>query len=201
MAFRGWPTEAIRFFEGLEADNSKAYWSAHKDEYEQCVRRPMAELLEELSARYGEGRIFRPYRDVRFSRDKSPYRTNVAATLSGGGYVRLDADVLGVGAGIYMMSADQLARYRAAVDDDASGRELERIVAGLAEKGIEVSSHDVLKTAPRGYSRDHPRLGLLRQKDLVAWQEWPVGDWIATVEPKRRVVGFLRATTRLREWL
>ena len=201
MAFRGWPKAATRFFEDLEADNSKAFWTAHKDLYEEAVRAPMVELLNELSPAFGESRIFRPYRDVRFSKDKSPYKTTIAATLSEGGYVRLDADVLGVGAGMYLMASDQVARYRQAVADGTSGPKLERVITALTKKGIEVSSHEVLKTAPRGYPVDHPRIGLLRYKDLVAWQEWPVGAWLQTAEPKRRVSAFFRATNPLKEWL
>jgi uncharacterized protein (DUF2461 family) len=92
-AFNGWKVEALEFFEGLEADNSKAYWQRNKDVYETLVRAPMEALLAELEQRWGEGRIFRPHRDVRFSRDKSPYKTNIAAVL-GDGYVQLDKDGL-----------------------------------------------------------------------------------------------------------
>ena len=98
MAFRGWPVEALEFFEGLEADNSKAYWQAEQGPYESSVRGPMEELLAELAPECGEGRIFRPYRDVRFSADKTPYKTNIAATI-GARYVRLSADALSAGCG------------------------------------------------------------------------------------------------------
>src|SRR6187397_1705331 len=104
MTFLGWKAEALEFFEGLEADNSKAYWQAHRDDYDELVRAPMEELLAELEPGWGEGRIFRPYRDVRFSRDKSPYKTNIAATVSEGGYISFSADGLGVGTGYYMMA-------------------------------------------------------------------------------------------------
>jgi uncharacterized protein (TIGR02453 family) len=201
VSFRGWPPAAVRFFEELEVDNSKSFWTAHKDVYERCVRAPMAELLTELAREFGEGKIFRPHRDVRFSKDKSPYKTNVAASLRRGGYIRLDADALGVGRGMYLMASDQVARYREAVVDDRSGGELERIVAGLRRKGVDVSSHDVLKTAPRGYAVDHPRIGLLRYKDLVAWREWPVDEWLGTTETKRRIVAFFRVTAPLTSWL
>lgn len=201
MAFRGWPVEAVEFLEGLEADNSKAYWAAHKDVYERCLRAPTAALLEDLEPEFGEGRIFRPYRDVRFSRDKAPYRTNIAATFSAGGYVSLSAHALGVGSGMYMMAPEQTARYRAAVAEDGAGQGLERIIAALARKGIRTSGHDVLKTAPRGYPRDHPRIELLRNKDLVSWREWPVGPWLGTGEAKRRIAAFFRATAPLNAWL
>ena len=111
MAFRGWRPEALEFFEGLETDNSKAYWQAHRSTYETEVLAPMEELLAELEPEWGEGRIFRPYRDIRFSADKSPYKTNIAAMV-GPGYVHLSADGLGAGMGMYHMAPDQLERFR-----------------------------------------------------------------------------------------
>ena len=89
---KGWPTDAVEFFEGLEADNSKTYWQEHKVTYETKVRVPMDALLAELAQEFGAGKVFRPYRDVRFSKDKSPYKTNIAATVEHGGYITLSAD-------------------------------------------------------------------------------------------------------------
>ena len=165
MTFKGWPVEAVEFYEGLEADNSKAYWQEHKAEYEQLVKAPMEELLAELEADFGAGRVFRPYRDTRFSKDKTPYKLNCAAHLPGG-YVSFSADGLFVGSGLYMPEAAQLASFRAAVADDRSGAELESIVATLRKHAYEVGAHDVLKTAPKGYAQDHPRIELLRSKGL-----------------------------------
>src|ERR1051325_11884594 len=81
MAFRGWPAEALEFYEGLEADNSKTYWTAHKTVYDEKVHAPMLALLAELEPEFGAGKIFRPYRDVRFSADKSPYKTAIPPPL------------------------------------------------------------------------------------------------------------------------
>jgi len=78
MVFSGWPEEVLDFYEGLIADNSKTYWTAHKPVYDGKIHRPMAELTEELAAEFGEPKIFRPYRDVRFSADKTPYKTTLA---------------------------------------------------------------------------------------------------------------------------
>ena len=136
--FRGWPEEAIEFFEGLEADNSKVYWQDNKGTYERYVRAPMEQLLGELSREFGAGKIFRPYRDVRFSNDKSPYKTQIAATLERGGYVSFSASGLGCGSGMYVMAPDQLERYRAAVDASASGRKIEAVTNDLRKQGIEV---------------------------------------------------------------
>jgi uncharacterized protein (TIGR02453 family) len=200
VTFRGWPAEAVEFFEGLEADNSKVYWQRNKGVYETLVRAPMEELIAELEPDWGEGRIFRPYRDVRFSADKSPYKTNIGAII-GDGYVQLTADGLAAGAGMWEMAPDQLDRYRRAVSEDRSGRKLERVVAKAKADGLEATGHGVLKTAPKGYPKDHPRIELLRYKGLVAWREWPAGAWLGTPRSKDRVVEFLRLANPLNEWL
>jgi uncharacterized protein (TIGR02453 family) len=160
----------------------------------------MQDLLAELAPEFGDGRIFRPYRDTRFSLDKSPYKTTIAAH-NDAGYISLSADALGVGSGLYMPSPDELARFRAAVADEQSGAKLVSIVEGLREKRIEVTAHEILKSAPRGYPKDHPRIELLRHKGLTAWREWPVGTWLATAASKRRIVEVLRATDPLRSWV
>ena len=200
MAFRGWQAAAIEFFEGLEADNSKAFWQANKPTYEEHVRAPMEELLAELEPEFGEGKIFRPYRDVRFSADKSPYKTNIAATI-GDRYVGLSADALSAGAGMWEMDPANLQRYREAVDNDRSGEELSEIVVALRAAGMDVSGHDELKTAPRGYPKDHPRIDLLRCKGLTSWREWPVGAWLGTARAKNRVVESFRVSEPLNVWL
>jgi uncharacterized protein (TIGR02453 family) len=200
MAFHGWKVEALEFFEGLEADNSKAYWQRHKDVYDTIVRAPMEELLTELEPTFGEGKIFRPYRDVRFSRDKSPYKTAIGATV-GEGYIQVDARGLAVGSGRWEMAPDQLERYRAAVADDGSGEELDGIVTSARAKGLDVHGHDELKTAPKGYPKDHPRIELLRYKGLIAWQEWPAGAWLGTKRAKDRIVRFLEHAKPLVGWL
>jgi uncharacterized protein (TIGR02453 family) len=200
VAFRGWADEAIAFFDGLEVDNSKAYWEAHKDVYLRAVKGPMDELLAELAPEFGPVKVFRPYRDVRFSKDKTPYKTNIAATI-GDGYVSLSAAGLGAGAGMYHLAPDQLERYRRAVDDDATGREIAALIAGLRKRGHDVIAHGVLKTAPKGYAKDHPRIDLLRSKGMTIWREWEPGAWLATKKAKERVVGVLRAAKPLNEWL
>jgi uncharacterized protein (TIGR02453 family) len=181
-------------------DNTKQFWTAHKEFYLTSVLDPMQALLAELEQEFGEGRIFRPYRDTRFSSDKSPYKTNIAAH-NGAGYISLSSDALGVGSGLYMPAPDQLTRFRAAVADERSGTELLALLKELRTKRIPVTAHETLKSAPRGYAKDHPRIDLLRWKGVTAWKEWPVGPWLGTAGSKRRIVEFLRATGPLREWL
>lgn len=200
MTFRGWPIEALEFYEGLTADNSKSYWSAHLAVYEQQVRAPMEELLALLEPEFGPGRIFRPYRDVRFSKDKSPYKNHLAASLPSAGYIQLSQDGLAVGSGMYQMSPEQLERYRRAVASEATGTVLAGIIATIEKAGIGVLGRDTLKTVPRGYPKDHPRLSLLRHKGLVSWKEWTPAAWLGTAAASKRVVGVLRAGRPLREW-
>ncbi|MCC9306421.1 DUF2461 domain-containing protein [Kitasatospora sp. RB6PN24] len=201
MTFDGWPAEALEFYEGLEADNSRTYWSAHKAVYEEAVHGPMAALLAELADEFGPGKIFRPNRDLRFSADKSPYKTHIGALFERGGYVQLSANGLAAGLGMFHLAADQLDRYRRAVAEDVTGRELERVIAALAKKRIEVVGRDSLKSAPRGYPKDHPRIELLRHKGLIAWRKWPVEPWLGTAEAKKEVVAFLRGARPLHDWL
>jgi|SRR5215469_3650874 len=200
MTFQGWPAEALDFYDGLEADNSKTYWLAHKQIYDDCVLGPMTELLEELGPEHGEWKIFRPYRDVRFSKDKSPYKTAIGAVI-GDGYIQLSASGLAVGTGMYGMAADQLDRYRQAVAADHSGTALERIIEGARSDDIDVHGHEMLKSAPRGYPADHPRIELLRCKGLVAWKQWAVEPWLGTAKAKTRITDFLTATRPLDSWL
>ena len=200
MAFSGWSVEMIEFFEGLEDDNSRTYWQANKVVYERSVKNPMEALLAELEGKFGPGKVFRPYRDTRFSNDKTPYKLNCAAHLTGG-YVSVSADELFVGSGLYMPMPDDLKRFRAAIDDDRAGTELEQIVATLRKAKYDVGAHETLKTAPRGYPKDHPRIGLLQLKGIVMSKSWPVGAWLGTSKAKDRVVGTLEAARPLNRWL
>jgi uncharacterized protein (TIGR02453 family) len=201
VAFNGWPAEALEFYEGLEADNSKTYWTANKVTYEQAVHAPMAALLSDLEAEFGAGTIFRPHRDLRFSADKTPYKTAIGATLAGGGYVQLSARGLAAASGMYHMAADQLERYRRAVAHDLTGEQLRRVITEAAGQEVVITGHGSLKTAPRGYAKDHPRADLLRHKGLIAWQEWPAAAWLGTAAARDRVARFLRGAQPLQDWL
>ncbi len=155
MSFSGWPEEALDFYDGLAADNSKTYWTAHKHVYEAAVLRPMTELVEELAPEFGEAKIFRPYRDIRFSQDKTPYKTHIGARV-GSGYVQFSAEGLAAGDGMYGMAPDQLDRYRQAVAGDRTGGELEEIIAAVEKHDIGVSGRDVAEERAARLSRRPP---------------------------------------------
>lgn len=203
MVFQGWPAEAIEFYEGLEADNTKAYWEQHRSEYESAVKAPMVALLEKLGSEFGKAKIFRPNRDVRFSTDKSPYKTAIGAVAIRDGsvfYVQVSADGLHAASGYYQMARDQLARFRAAVDKAGTGMQVLALVEGLETDGYRVGG-EALKAAPRGFRPDHPRIRLLRHKGLTVGEEYPPGAWLGTAKAADRVVRVWRAAGPLNAWL
>ena len=182
MAFRGFPPEAVAFYEGLQADNSRAYWQSHKATYEAAVKGPMNELLAALDE-FGPFHIFRPYRDVRFAKDKTPYKEHTGAfgeSEGGAGfYLQFSAAGMFAGSGYYAMASDQLARFRAAVEADATGRELVELSNAVVQQGLRLGAVSELKTAPRGVPKDHPRIELLRRKGLMGSMTWAPTDWTA----------------------
>jgi len=167
VSFDGFPDEGLVFYEGLEADNSKTYWTQHKAAYEQLVRQPLQALLDELAGEFGPAKVFRPYRDVRFSHDKTPYKTHQGAVvhadgqLAGAWYVELSADGLMVSGGSWRLESDQVARYRRAVDDGVQGPRLQAEIDRLEAAGWSAEG-DRLFRVPAGYAKDHPRLALLK---------------------------------------
>ena len=203
--FTGFPPEALDFYEALEADNTKAFWTEHKGVYEQSVKAPMLALCDRLAPEFGTAKMFRPYRDVRFSKDKSPYKTSAAAVLTpadgaGAAYVALSAAGLFIGAGYHEMASDQVARFREAVDDDTLGDQLADVIDAVTDAGHTVSGEQ-LKTRPRGYDADHPRIDLLRYKTLTAWHEYGPEPWLHTPEVVDVIAGAWRDMAPLNAWL
>ncbi|RKS75082.1 uncharacterized protein (TIGR02453 family) [Actinomadura pelletieri DSM 43383] len=199
MAFGGFSEEAFSFYEGLQADNGKSYWTAHKDTYERHVREPLRELCAELEEEFGAVKLFRPYRDVRFSKDKTPYKTHQGGHTSEGFYLQIDADGLMVAGGMYAPTPEQLRRYREGVGSDLYGPELQAIVDDLRAAGLEIGG-DRLKTRPRGTPPDHPRLDLLRHRSLYAHEGWPADPWMETPEVVTRVRASWRRLRPLVDW-
>lgn len=198
--FTGWKGDFRGFFLGLRANNTKAYFEAHRRQYEDEVKAPLVAMLADLEAEFGPAhRISRPHRDIRFSADKSPYKLNIYADCERGGYVALDADGLVAAGGRYMVDGEQLQHLRQAVGDDRSGKQIAGIVAELREKGYDVEGQE-LKRVPSPWPQDHPRADLLKHKRLIYWKRWPVGPWIATAKAKDRVAQTWRDGAALEAW-
>lgn len=198
--FVGWRGDFRGFFLGLKLNNSKDYFDAHRRQYEDDVKGPMVALLADLESEFGPAHLSRPNRDIRFSADKSPYKTNIYADCWSGGYVALDSEGLVAAGGRYMIDTDELARLRAAIASDRSGKELVRIVADLRGSGYEVEGQE-LKRVPPPYPQDHPRGDLLRHKRLIYWRRWKVEPWIATAKARDRVAQVWRDGAPLNAWL
>ena len=203
--FRGWPPAAIEWFRDLEANNTRAWFHAHRETYDDAVRGPFESLLAEVHDEFGDGKVARPNRDTRFSRDKSPYKLQAYATIprpggGGGWYVQLREDGLFVGGGLYAPDRSALAALRAAIDDERTGRALERIVAVLEADGIDLMESGALKTAPRGDPADHPRIRYLRLGHLAAGIQHPVRRWLHTAAARDRITGPWRALDSLMQW-
>ncbi len=199
-AFGGWTGDFKGFFLGLQANNSKAYFEAHRRQYEQEVKGPMLALLADLEPEFGPAKLSRPNRDIRFSADKSPYKSNIYASARDGGYVSLDATGLVAAGGRYLMDPPHLARFREAVAAATSGKELVATIARLRERGYDLGGQE-LKRVPPPHAQGHPRGDLLRHKRLIYWRRWEVGPWIATREARERVAQAWRDGSELNDWL
>ena len=200
--FTGVPLAALDFYDELEADNSRTWWAAHKSTYDDAVRGPLMALLDELAPEFGEAAVFRPHRDVRFSKDKSPYKTHqggfVTVCDGVGFYVQVSAAGLLTSAG-WHPRGEQVLRFRESVASP-SGIELEALVRATRAAGFSVEG-DRLATRPRGMAPGHPREDLLRHKSLTAGRRWGAPDWLPTPETADRVREDWRALRPLVEWL
>lgn len=204
MEFRGWPTEALRWFDDLAADNSKAWFHANRATYDEAVRGPMEDLIDDLTSEFGEAAVSRPNRDIRFSKDKTPYKLEIYARTrrpdGSGCYVRLSREGLFAGGGLYAPDRDRLARVRAAIDDDRTGPELLSILDDLRGAGLRVLEGG-LKTAPRGYPVDHPRIDLLRLQHIAAGTEFGLRKWLHAPAAETHIVEVWRGCALLLDWL
>jgi uncharacterized protein (TIGR02453 family) len=201
--FRGWSEDCQRFFIGLELDNSKRYFDAHRTTYEESVKGPMVALIESLEAEYGSGKVFRPHRDVRFSKDKSPYKTNIAgyAGMGGrGGYLSLDARGLTVAAGRYEMTPAQLTKYRKKVAAEATGVPLAAIITKVEKAGYSLGG-EALKRVPAGLPQDHPRARLLRHKLLYIYKAFGLQPWLGTPAARKHILKVWTDAEPLNGWL
>ena len=201
MGFTGIPNAALDFYEDLEADNSKAFWTAHKEIYDQSVKAPVQALADELAAEFGAPKFFRPYRDVRFSKDKTPYKTHQGVWFGESStYLHVSAAGLFVAAGYWDTSSPQVDRLRRAVADDVAGPALERAVAEVERKGFELGGQTITRV-PSGYDKDHPRAELLRYKSLTAHRDFGCPAWLGTKRAKTEIVKAWRAVAPLTAWL
>lgn len=201
MSFTGIPIAALDFYEDLEADNTKAFWAEHKQVYEQAVRAPIEALAAELAPEFGAAKFFRPYRDVRFAKDKTPYKTHQGVWFSESSmYLQISAAGLFVAGGYWETSPAQVDRLRRGVADDVAGPALDRALAAIRKKGMTIGGHELTRV-PSGYPKDHPRADLLRYKSLTARRDLGSPPWLATKRARSEISKAWRTIAPLVGWL
>jgi uncharacterized protein (TIGR02453 family) len=196
--FTGFARDAFSFWKGLEKNNNRDWFQAHKDTYERAVRRPMQLMIEELAPLYGGGRLSRINKDMRFAKEK-PYK-NYLATGLGGCYISFSKEGLWVGTGMYKPEPAALRQLREAIAADNSGRALTKIISSLERKGFEVDTHARLEKPPRGYDATHPRVALLSMKDIYVGKQFGPAE-VSTAKVLDGVVKAITDVEPFRAWL
>jgi uncharacterized protein (TIGR02453 family) len=223
--FEGFPEQALRFLSELEQNNNRDWFQSHKDHYQQHILAPtrdfvfaLGERLQEIlpGIRYdtrasGGGSIMRIYRDLRFSKDKTPYNPNVRVIFwEGQGkrmenpsfFVRIQPDGVSLYAGIHIFPKPMLAAYREAVVDEALGTELQAAMDTVREAGDYTLGGEHYKRVPRGYDAAHPRADLLRYNGLWAYTEKAAdAAWITTPRLLDACLEHCRNMAPLNHWL
>ncbi len=219
--FEGFADKDGKFFKALAKNNDREWFQARKGEFEEGWNAPMAALLsdvrEAIDRAYAhceldEPKVFRIFRDVRFSKDKSPYKTHIGGfvpvkrqakttEVPMALYFHVGATEKFGAAGHYMMSSPALDRFRAAIADDKRGKELVKILATLGKKGFTADSYESLKRVPKGFDPEHPRAELLKRKGLtVTFPNLPAG-LLATPKLTNWLVTQCKVAAPLVEWL
>jgi uncharacterized protein (TIGR02453 family) len=218
--FVGMPDEGLALLEDLEERNTRDFFDANKALFRAQVQAPFAALVEAAAARLrrsvpgiGQPKVFRIYRDLRFSKDKTPYKTSMSASVPSrppaedgrpgvdtGFYVNVGPAGLYVASGLYHPGRPELERVRAAIADPDSGPELEAILRRAAAKGLEPYL-DPLQRAPRSYPADHPRAGLLKARSLVLNRQHDRAPWLQTAELLDHLVADWKAMIPFNRWL
>jgi uncharacterized protein (TIGR02453 family) len=219
--FQGFADADGKFFKALAKNQNRDWFQSHKEEFEIGWNQPMKDLLEDLKEAIdktyahcdlAEPKVFRIFRDVRFSKDKSPYKTWIAGCLPIQRSSKITEAPVAiymhfgtasvVASGLYMMEPAGLARYRAAVADDSRGKELVKILGKLEKAGFsDAMMDDALKKVPKGFAPEHPRAHLLKRKSLgVRYPPLPKGQ-LKSPELLPWLVGHAKKVAPLVEWL
>jgi uncharacterized protein (TIGR02453 family) len=205
MTFAGIPADFFAFFSELRAHNDREWWLANKARYETSVRAPIEQLAAGLEPEFGPIKVFRPYQDLRFHKDRDPYKTWAALGArrrvgEGSRYLELSDQGLLIGGGFWQPTAGQLERFRGIL----RGHEAEDLLVTLdelGEVGFTLSDANMLATAPRGWSADHQHIDLLRRKNLSVRKHVPVEKWMSSPTALDRIAGEWRHVVTWGEWL
>ena len=220
MSFDGFPEETVAFLAGLAMHNDRVWFTAHKSDYKTHVEAPAKAFLESMSGILSDlvgqelgGKVFRIHRDVRFSKDKTPYNTHVrmaffpnvvskgSCGLKPSFFFSLEPDKVIAGAGSMDFPNEVLEAYRAAVDAEKTGASLATLLKKYPEKDGFRMDDPALKRVPKGFDPEHPRASLLRRKSLAIWHEEALPDVLHTKKAVNHLLGRYKKLKPLYDWL
>lgn len=183
IGFTGFGTHLVDFFDDLAANNERDWFKANKQRYDTQVAGPLRDLATLLELDFGAVKVYRPYRDIRFSTDKRPIQEHASLSASDdrgyGYYLQVDADGLLLAGGLYQPPRERLERFRAMLDDPGQADRVRHRLDEACRAGFRLSDEGKLKAAPRGYSRDHPEIDLLRHTQLALATSYPPAQWLS----------------------
>jgi uncharacterized protein (TIGR02453 family) len=221
MTFQGFLDTKGAFFGKLAKNQNREWFAAHKAEFEEGWNAPMKAFLTDVRAAIDDAfpycdlddpKVFRIYRDVRFSKDKSPYKTNVGGTISIKRTGKMTEVPIALyfhvghkecfgAAGHYMMDGPMLARFRAALVDKDKGKDFDAILKGLAKKGFTIESFEMLQRVPKGFDPEHPRAEHLRRKGITATFPATPAAMLTSQKLVAHIAKQVKASAAFVEWL
>lgn len=205
--FSGFHADGPQFLDELSNNNTKDWFHANKSRFKESLETPAKDFVAQMIDALGEGwkgKIFRIYRDLRFSKDKTPYNTHLRIGFfkdrEAGLFFSLEPDELILGAGVFDFGKEGLVRFRDAVASDKDGKRLENLLNTHLESGYRLDEAE-LKKVPRGYDKEHERSVLLRRKSLALWRDSKMPKWIFGKSAVDRCLGVFEELDDLRSWL
>lgn len=219
--FNGFPREGLEFLKKLAQNNNREWFQQHKETFKKYLEAPAKSFVEAMEMRFEQllpgsqavgGKIFRIYRDIRFSKDKTPYKTHIGICFTEGKskydggcsqpifYFHLAPPKLTLGAGVHKFSREMLDSYRDAVVDDEKGAELSRVIDEMEGIGYEVKGTHY-KRVPHNYDKDHPRAELLLHNRLYISYTAPLPKVISSPDLVEHSMNEYKKMRPVNEWL
>lgn len=203
--FQGFGTGLIDYYLALEQNNNREWFHANRAAYDNEVAVPLKSLASDLEDDYAPVKVFRPYRNTRFWPELPPLNEHASLVANAGSlaifYLRIDADGMLINGGSHELARHQLAHFRSIVSTDEGAAPVRALLSDAASKGFALGQEYSLKTAPRGYSKDHPNIDLLRLRRLSLSRHFAPGAWLATRDSYERITQGWRTVTPWVMWL
>jgi uncharacterized protein (TIGR02453 family) len=221
MAFGGFPAEGLSFLRDLAEHNRRDWFEEHREMWDARIVPAMLEWCGALAERLRDvmpdlvfvprvgGSLYRLNRDIRFSRDKRPYKTHVAALLWEGGerhdapgvYLHVSPQEIIFGGGIYLFEEARLDRWRKLLRDLDASERLDAALLAVKQAGLKLEISDKLQRPPRGFDLEHPRAELAKYKGLTVGKKAKPGQWLHSGEALERAEAVARAYAPLHAWM